>query len=121
MVGLRPESPVFNSAHRSEDCAPIDFSDQEVIVFLGDLIACVCWLGSDALALRQCEVKCHVCVFDKANIEISTERKKLFGGFSWEFFLLDSFKGSYNDSISHDIQEGEMLDYVKCYKSLDQS
>ena len=57
MIGLRPESPVFNSAHRPEDCAPIDFSDQEVIVFLGDLIACVCWLGLDALALRQCEVK----------------------------------------------------------------
>lgn len=81
MIGLRPESPVFNSAHRPEDCAPIDFSDQEVIVLLGDLIAPVCWLGLDALALRQCEVKCHVCVFDKANIEISIEIKKYFTTF----------------------------------------
>lgn len=57
MVGLRPESLPFNSAHRPEDCAPIDFSDQEVIVLLGDLIARVCRLGLDAFALRQCEVK----------------------------------------------------------------
>lgn len=63
MVSLRPESGVFYSAHRSVDCAPIDFSNQKVIVFFGDLIASVCRLCLDAFALWECEVMSHVYLF----------------------------------------------------------